>query len=115
MGCSSASTMEAAHAFATLRRSTAPLRVRFDVAVQRGALWNGYPAFMGLPAPFFAAPRRYRKRFFAWRREQRSGSFSEAGEVFEPMSWLRLPEGARTGVRTSRQVRASGSSRGTLP
>ncbi|MGO9483050.1 MAG: cupin domain-containing protein [Rhodomicrobium sp.] len=28
------------------------------------------------------------------------GSFSEAGEIFQPMSWLRLPDGARTEVRT---------------
>ncbi len=28
------------------------------------------------------------------------GSFSEAGEVFEPLSWLRLPDAARTEVRT---------------
>ena len=28
------------------------------------------------------------------------GSFSEAGEIFEPMSWLRLPNAARTEVRT---------------
>ncbi len=28
------------------------------------------------------------------------GSFSEAGEIFEPMSWLRLPKTARTEVRT---------------
>ncbi|MGC2600490.1 MAG: cupin domain-containing protein [Rhodomicrobium sp.] len=29
------------------------------------------------------------------------GSFSEAGEVFQPLSWLRLPKTARTEVRTS--------------
>ena len=28
------------------------------------------------------------------------GSFSEAGEIFEPLSWLRLPKTARTEVRT---------------
>ena len=28
------------------------------------------------------------------------GSFSEAGEIFEPLSWLRLPPAARTEVRT---------------
>ena len=28
------------------------------------------------------------------------GSFSEGGEIFEPMSWLRLPKTARTEVRT---------------